>query len=141
MILSQDSGGSWNVSWESPSNRGIDYVEFCPSGSRLLIAFLCSVDMIGLDPAGKCVYQQSISSRNLRLTFSPDGNYLISQEGEEQYLLWWLKSGQWAFYGDLTDPAVQWPTLGKTPLKQDTIKFSSCDNYLLTSSQDGAIWA
>ena len=136
VILSLDSRGRWNVSWESPTDRSIDYVKFCPSGSWLLIAFLRSVDIIGLDPAGKCISQQSISSRNLQLTFSPGGHYLCSQQGEEQYLLWRLiKSGRWAFYGDLTDQA----RFGGAELVQSCITFSSCDNYLLTSTMGGAV--
>ena len=138
VILSQDSRGSWNALWESPANRGIDYVEFCPSGSWLLIGFLRSVDMIRLDPAGKGISQQKLSPRNCQLTFSPAGKYLVSKEGEEQYLLWrLLKSGQWLFYGDLTDPASPWP--GETELNKYTITFSSCDNYLFTSTCDGAV--
>ena len=137
VILSQNSGGSWNLLWESPTNRGIDYVEFCPSGSWLLIGFLRSVDIIGLDPAGKGISQQNLSSRNRQLTFSPGGKYLVSEEGESHYLLWrLLKSGQWLFYGDLTDPASPWP--GETELLH-SITFSSCDNYLLTSTRDGVV--
>ena len=138
VILSQDSEGSWNVSWESPPNRSIHYIEFSPSGSWLLIAFLRSVDVIGLDPAGKCISQQNLSPRNCRLTFSPAGKYLVSMERERQYLLWrLLKSGQWLFYGDLTNPASPWP--GVRGLNQRTITFSSCDNYLFTSTREGAV--
>ena len=137
MILSQDSGGSWNLLWESPTNRGVDYVEFCPSGSWLLIGFLRSVDMIGLDPAGKGISKQNLSPRNRQLTFSPGGKYLVREEGEDHYLLWRLfKSGQWLFYGDLTDPASPWP--GETALLH-SITFSSCDNYLLTSTCNGVV--
>ena len=136
VILSLESRGRWNVLWESPTNRGIDYVEFCPSGSWLLIAFLRSVDIIGLDPAGKFISQQSISSRNLQLTFSPGGHYLCSQRGEKQYLLWRLiKTGRWAFYGDLTDQAK----FGGAELVQSSVTFSSCDNYLFTSIRGGAV--
>ena len=138
VILSQDSGGSWNISWESPSNRGIDYVEFSPSGSWLLIVFWRSVDVIGLDPAGKCISQQNLSPRNRQLTFSPAGKYLVSKEGYSIRLIWQLlKSGKWVFYGDITDPASPW--CGETRLNQDTITFSSCDNYLFTSTLDGAV--
>ena len=138
VILSQDSEGSWNVSWESPSNRSIHYIEFSPSGSWLLIVFLRSVDVIGLDPAGKCISQQNLSPKNHQLTFSPAGKYLVSMERGRQYLLWrLLKSGQWLFYGDLTNPASPWP--GVRGLNQRTITFSSCDNYLFTSTREGAV--
>ena len=141
VILTLDSGSSWNPSWKTPSNRRINYAEFCPSGSWLLIGFLDSVEMIGLDPAGKCISQQTISSQNLNLTFSPAGHYLCSHRFEEQYLLWrLLKSGQWTFCGDLTDPeAPPWPGLEQVKLQPFCTKFSLCDNYLLTSTRDGVV--
>ena len=133
VILSLDSGGSWNVSWESPSNRKIFYSEFCPSGNWLLIGFYCSVDIIRLDTAGKCTSQQQISSRKLSLTFSPGGKHVVSERSEEHYLLWrLLESGQWACYGDLTGPGF-----GLTEIH--SMKFSSCDNYLFTSTWGGAV--
>ena len=133
VILSLDSGGSWNASWESPSNRNIYSTTFCPSGSWLLIGFYCSVDIIRLDTAGKCISQQQISSRQLSLEFSPGGKHVVSTYWEQSYLLWrLLESGQWACCGDLRGPGF-----GLTKIR--SIKFSSCDNYLFTSSWDGAV--
>ena len=135
VILSLDSEDSWSVSWKYPSNRSIDYVEFCPSGSWLLIAFSRSVEMIGLDPAGKCISQQKISSRNLKLFFSPAGNYLCNLWDE---LLIWrlLKSGRWVFCGELGDPeAPPWMGLGQAR----RMAFSSCDNYLLATTRDWVV--
>ena len=132
VILSLDSAGSWNVSWESPSNRIIYYTKFCPSGSWLLIGFFCSVDIIRLDTAGKCISQQQISSRKLSLTFSPGGKHVVS-EREKHHLLWrLLESGQWVCCGDLNGPEF-----GLTEIR--SIKFGSCDNYLFTSTSGGVV--
>ena len=133
VILSLDSGGRWNASWESPSNRKIYFTRFCPSGSWLLIGFYCSVDIIRLDAAGKCISQQQISSRKLSLEFSPGGKHVVSTCLEPDYLLWrLLESGQWACYGDLRGPGF-----GLTEIR--LTKFSSCDNYLFTSARDGTL--
>ena len=136
VILSLGSGGSWNELWESPSNRSIHSIEFCPSGRWLMIGFFCSVDMIRLDPAGKCMSQQRISSRKLDLTFSPAGKYLVSDDWGKNYLLWrLLESGQWVFYGDLNDSST--PGFGLTHMLD--MVFSSCDNYLFTSAWDRGV--
>ena len=133
VILSLNSGGSWNVSWESPSNRKTYYTKFCPSGSWLLIGFFCSVDIIRLDTTGKCTSQQQISSRKLSLTFSPGGKHVVSEGWEAHYLLWrLLESGQWACFGDLNGPGF-----GLTNMR--SMKFSSCENYLFTSTSDGVV--
>lgn len=150
LILSLDSHGCWHFSWESKSHRRIDYVEFCPSGRWLLLAYRASgsndpgsVAMIKLEPAGKCIPWQTISYQYLKLTFSPAGNYLVNLKGCQQYLLWRLaKSGQWAVYGEFTDyaaPPATWPSCWQKDLEQGTIVFSSCDHYLLTSSPEGAV--
>ena len=133
VILSLGSGGSWNILWESPSNRSICSAEFCASGRWLMITFFCSVDMIRLDPAGKCISQQRISSRKLDLTFSPAGKHLVSDDWGKNYLLWrLLESGQWVFYGDLNNSST--PGFGLTHMHN--MEFSSCDNYLFTSTWD-----
>ena len=133
VILSLGSGGSWNVSWESSANRSIYSAEFCPSGRWLMIVFFCSVDMIRLNPAGKCISQQRISSRKLDLTFSPAGKHVVSGGWGEHYLLWGLpESGQWVFYGDLNDSST--PGFGLT--RMHNMVFSSCDNYLFTTTLD-----
>ena len=62
-------------------------------GSWLLIAYRVTkacggfAEIIKLNPAGKCLSRQVISSQNLKLTFSPGGNYPFSSIGAEQYLL------------------------------------------------------
>ena len=147
MVLSLNSRGCWNTSWETPLNQKIRYIKFCPSGSRLLMAY-CATDeceafaeMIELDRAGNCLFRQVIALQNLEFTFSPGGNYLFAKKESEQYLLWGLlKSGRWASYGDLTDRgAPLWPGPGQAKPELSTIAFSSCDNYLFTSTADGAV--
>ena len=147
VVLSLGSRGCWNLLWETPSGREINYAEFCPSGSWLLIAYgdakecWCDgfAEMIKLNPAGKCRSQQMTLPPYCTLNFSPGGKYLVSRD--EQYLLWQLlNSGVWAFYGDLADPgAAPLPALGQTSVNLDTIRFSPGDNYLLISSRDGAV--
>ena len=148
IILSLDSRGCWNCSWATTSDMPIDYIRFGPSDHRLLIAYYVlepeesgSVEMIRHDPEWKSICRQIISSTYYRLTFSPSGNYLLSSERSKNYLLWQLlKSGEWKFYGDLTNPGVApLPALEQTGMSLDIIKFSSCDNYLLTSFKDGAV--
>ena len=146
VMISRDDLGSWIPLWETPTNGTISYTEFSPSGRWLLVACRTSeqdgsVAMIRLDPAGQRLQEQVIAERYLKLTFSPSGSYLVSQKGEAEYLLWRLsKSGQWQFYGDLTSSeAPLWPELGPMNLKPDTLAFSPCDNYLLTSTRDGMV--
>lgn len=146
VMISRDDRGSWIRLWETPTNGTISYTEFSQSGCWLLLACKASeqdgsVAMIRLDPAGQRLQEQVIAERYLKLTFSPSGSYLVSQKGEAKYLLWRLsKSGQWQFYGDLTSSeAPPWPELGPMNLKPDTIAFSPCDNYLLTSTWDGMV--
>lgn len=153
VVLSLDGRGCWNLLWETPSGREINCAEFCPSGSWLLIAYGdaegCGCDgfaeMIKLSPAGKYRSQQITLPSYCTLNFSPGGKYLLTENWPEQYLLWGLlKSDQWRLYGDLTDPGtLRWPGLGQQKLELHTVVFSSCDNYLLTSTLDGAvkIWA
>ena len=149
VILSVDSQGCWNFSGAITFDQHLGYYEFCPSGEWLLISFYerkpkfqGSVEMIRLEPTGEWKLGQRIFSDYLMLTFSPDGKYLVSTENVKKYPLWQLlKSGKWAFYGDLVDlGVVALPAHGQTDLKQNTIiRFSSCDNYLLVSSWDGAV--
>ena len=146
-VLSLNSRGCWNTSWETLLGQQIKYIKFCPSGSWLLMAYCETVvcpaftEMVELNHAGKCISRQVISLQNLEFTFSPGGNYLFGKEKSEQYLLWGLlKSGRWASYGDLTDRgAPLWPGPGQAKPELETIAFSSCDNYLLTSTADGAV--
>ena len=150
VLLAQDSHGCWHISWQTDSNTGIDYVEFCSSGSWLL--FTCeangiddpgSVEMIRLNPGGQCVPWQTISPRYHKLTFSSAGNYLISQDGVAPFLLWQLvESGQWEFYGEYTGysaPLERRRVFEPTNFEQDTVTLSSCDRYLLTSSPNGLV--
>ena len=147
VVLSLTRRGCWNLTWKNGSSQRIRYAKFGPSGSWLLITYSASTtgngftEMIKLNPAGKCLSRQIISSQNVELTFSPGGNFLFRLIGDEQYLLWGLrKSGQWVSYGDLNDPRTQlWPELRETMLKPDTITFSSCDNYLFTSTWYGVV--
>ena len=146
LVLSLGSRGRWSLAWENPSNLGFRYAEFCPSGSWLLIGYRATepcggfVEMIKLDPAGKCLSRQIISSQNLTLTFSPGGNFLFSGGETEQYLLWGLlKSDQWVLYGELDDSRALCPGVGRSKLKLNIMVFSPCDNYLFTSSWDGVV--
>ena len=153
VVLSLDSRGCWNLLWDTPSDREINSAEFCPSGSWLLIAYgevkgyRCDgvAEMIKLNPTGKYRSQQITLPSNCRLNFSPDGKFLLTENWPEQYLLWGLlKSDQWGLCGDLTDPGtLRWPGLGQKKLELRTVVFSSCGNYLFTSTRDGAvkIWA
>lgn len=149
VILSQERHGCWHISWQTDSNTGIDYVQFCPSGSWLLFACEAngfddpgSVEMLRFDLGGNCVPWQTISPRHHKLTFSPAGNYLISQDGVETFLLWQLvESGQWQFNGELTGYAAppERSVFGQTDSERDTVTLSSCDRYLLISSQNGLV--
>ena len=143
-VLSLNSRGCWNTSWETRSGQKIRYGKLCPSGCWFMVAYHATMahggftEMIKLNRSGEGISRQIISQQNLKLTFSPGGNYLFRQKKSEQYLLWGLvKSGQWAFYGDLTDCGA-FGGLGQVS-RLGTIAFSPCDNYLFTSTADGAV--
>ena len=146
-VLSLNSRGCWNTSWETRSDQKIKYAKLCPSGCWLLIAYHKtmahdgSTEMIELNRSGKFVSRQIISRQNLELTFSLGGNYLFRKKTSGQHLLWGLaKSGQWLSYGDLTDwGAFLWQGPGHAKSGLATIAFSPCDNYLFTSTEDGAV--
>lgn len=148
-VMSPDSQGCWNSTWTVFSQKPVTYMEFCPSERWLLVGccwynprFSCSADIIRLDPAGKYLSRQEIDCQNCPLTFSPAGNYLLSQKffDKDNRLLWQvLKSGQWVFYGDLVNPETSPLAIEETELTIDIIKISPCDNYLLISSYDGTV--
>ena len=145
-VLSWNSRGCWKTSWETRSDQKIKYGKLCPSGCWFMIAYHATMahggftEMIELNRSGEGVSRQIISQQNLKLTFSPGGNYLFREKTSEQCLLWGLgKSGKWLFYGDLTDcGAFLWRGLGQAS-RLATIAFSPCDNYLFTSTADGAV--
>ena len=146
VMLSLNRQGCWSSVWEMNSQQNISYAQFCPFGRWLLIAYegnekddSGSVVVFELGRDGQRLQKQVITEQYLKLTFSPTGAYLFSQEGVGQ--CWRLiESGQWQFYGELaSNVAPLWPELGHLNLKADTITFSSCDNYLLTSTQDGLV--
>ena len=57
----------------------------------------------------------------------------MSDDWGKNYLLWrLLESGQWVFYGDLNNSST--PGFGLTHMHN--MEFSSCDNYLFTSTWD-----
>lgn len=146
VMLAQNRQECWVSVWETNSQQNISYAQFCPFGRWLLIAYegngkddSGSVVVFKLGRDGVCLQQQVIARQYLKLTFSPTAAYLFSQEGVGQC---WrlLESGQWQFYGELaSNVAPLWPELGHLNLKTDTITFSSCDNYLLTSTHDGLV--
>ena len=145
VVLSLDSLGCWKLSWET--DQIINYVEFCASGSWLLIAYRATeacdgfAEMIKLNCVGKDRSQRIILPSDFQFTLSPGGNHLLVWKWCEQHLLWGLlKSDQWVLYGDLSDPGtLRWPGLGQTTLKLCIVELSSCDNYLFTSTRDGAV--
>lgn len=147
VMLSMDlNEGRWSRLWETDSQQTLSYSEFCPFGRWLLTAFEGSDDsgsvaIIRLGPEGQYLQKQVIAEQYLKLTFSPAGAYLVSQKGEAQCSLWHLaESGQWQFCGELVGNGTPLcPELGQMSLKPDTITFSPCDNYLLTSTQDGMV--
>ena len=147
VVLSLDSLGCWKLSWETPSAQRINYAEFCGSGSWLLITCLATemcdgyAEMIKLNSVGKGRSQRIILPSDFQFTLSPGGNYLLVRKWCEQHLLWrLLKSDQWVLYGDLSDPGtLRWPAPGQTTLKLCIVELSSCDNYLFTSTHDGAV--
>ena len=153
VVLSLDSRGCWNFLWDTPSDREIKSAEFCPSGSWLLIAYREAkgyrfdgfAEMINLNPTGQYRSQQITLPSYCTLNFSPDGKFLLTMSWPRQFQLWGLlKSDQWGLYGNLTDPVtLGWPGLGQKKLELSTVVFSSCGNYLFTSTMDGAvkIWA
>ena len=145
VVLSHYREG-WACVWETNSQQNISYAQFCPFGRWLLIAYegngkddSGSVVAFKLARDGQLQERQVITEQYLKLTFSPAGAYLFSQEGVGQ--CWRLtESGKWRFYGELaSNVAPLWPELGHLNLKAETITFSSCDNYLLTSTQDGLV--
>lgn len=113
-VMSRDSQGCWNLTWTVFSEKPITHMEFCPSERWLLVGccwynpgFSCSADIIRLDPAGKYLSRQEIDCKNCPLTFSPAGNYLLSQKvfDKDNRLLWQLlKSGQWVFLWRFSQP-------------------------------------
>ena len=147
VVLSLDSGGCWKLSWETPSARGINFAEFCPLESWLLIAYRehgedSVAEMIKFNPAGKCRSQQIIVPQYFDFTFSHGGNYLlVGNRSQGQHLLWvLLKSDQWVSYGDVNAPGtLPWPELGQSELRLNIAVFSSCDNHLFTSTRDGTV--
>ena len=147
VVLSLDSLGCWGLSWETPSDQRINYAEFCGSGSWLLIAYSATetcdgfAEMIKLNSVGKGRSQRITLPSDFEFTLSPGGNYLLVRKWCEQHLLWrLLKSDQWVLYGDLSDPGIlRWPGLGQTTLMLCVVVLSSCNNYLFTSTYDGAV--
>ena len=144
MVLSLNSDGCWDLLLTIGKDIGaIDY-QLNPSGKWLLIQSLgdfqgaCYLEMVRLDPLQECGPRQRISFTHPPPVFSPAGNYLF-KEGKNQCLLWRPdESGQWVRYGGLTDPGAPLsPRPGQTEL--DTFRFSPCDNYLLSSSTNGAV--
>ena len=149
VILSLDSHGCWKVSWATGSDRSICQVEFSPSQRRLLITYLAdgddpgSVEMVRFDPAGQEVSRQTILDRYFQLTFSPAGNYLVSQKDNKQLPLWGLsRNGTLALYGELNDSSKAATSSKCRQMMKDGVWFSSCDHYLMIASRQGAatVW-
>ena len=146
-ILSVDGRGCWISFREIGLERCINYVQLCPFGRWLLLAYFWTkqsgafVQMVRLDPAQPLQLRQRIIDEVIHLKFSPGGNYLVSQQWSSKYRLFCLdESGHWVLHGNSTGLSrVLSPTLRESKLKQNTITFSSCDNYLLTSYWDGAV--
>lgn len=144
MVLSLNSDGCWDLLLTIGKDIGAMDYQLNPSGKWLLIQSLgdfqgaCYLEMVRLDPLQECGPRQRISFTYPPPVFSPAGNYLF-KEGKNQCLLWRPdKSGQWVRYGGLTDPGAPLsPRPGQT--EPDTFKFSPCDNYLLSSSTNGAV--
>lgn len=151
VMLSLRPQGWWTISWKTNGKRRVSYVDFCPSKDWLLIGYYASnqdwsgaVEIIRFGPDGSFLHKQFVARRYLKLTFSPAGNYVVSRTGEEEYMIWRFNhAGRWVLDGDLTDHRAllaKWPTRGSKNLKQDTIVFSACDHYLLTSYRDGTVY-
>lgn len=146
-ILSLDRRGCWTSYREIGVDRCVDYIQLCPFGRWLLLAYFrvgqsgAFVEMVRLVPAQSLQFRQRITDKFLYLKFSPGGNYLVSERWATKYHLWWLdESGHWVVHGNSTGLSrVLSPNLREGKLKQNTITFSSCDNYLLTSYLDGAV--
>lgn len=156
VVFSLDNQGCWTCSETILCDKPTNYYEFCLSGRWLLAGLDSSEPLVPswalimrLDPAGKCLSRQKIACKDYLLTFSPAGKYLVSGRNYQarckkeincKLLLWQLlKSGQWAPYGNLTNPGAGPLPVGQTDPKAGINKFSPCDNYLLTSSLDGKV--
>ena len=148
LVLSLDRRGCWQRFRVIDSNWVIAYVQLSPAGDWLLLA--CAetsvidgyVEMIRLDSTRPILPRHKICARYAKVTFSPGGSYLTSFRGVQKYLIWRLDKSWccWLPYRSLTDLITEpCPGVGQIELKQDTIKFSPCDNYLLASSWDGAV--
>ena len=151
--------GSWNFSGsmtvdqlihdtEGATEQWFGSIAFGPSGDWLLTelrvqkaAIEYSFIMLRPDSEGKWQYFQRIPCEFRWLTFSLGGRYLTSWEGQKLCELWALQEcGKWALCSSLTHHGtVSLPGLEQTGLKQNIIQFSSCDNYLCTSSEDGSV--
>ena len=123
----------------------LSYTEFSPSERWLLVGLTRKfapsvVELIRLEPAGKCIPLQTFICRR-DLTFSPAGNYLVSRQGNCGYPLLRLspKTGEWTCFGNLPNPAVGPHPVGRSILLTDVVTLSPCDNYLLISSKDGLV--
>ena len=146
-ILSLDGRGCWISSREIGLDRSAGYIQLCPFGRWLLLGYFrvnqsdAFVEMVKLDPAQPLQLRQKVADEFLNLNFSPGGNYLASERWARKYRLWWLdESGHWVLQGKSTGLArALSPKLGERKLKQNTITFSSYDNYLLTSYCDGVV--
>lgn len=159
VILSLDQG-SWNFSGlmtvdqlvhdaEGVTEQSFSSIAFGPSGDWLLTvpvvrkaaSLEASHIMLRPDSAGKWQYFQKIPTQSHRLTFSLGGRYLTSWKGQKLCELWALQEGgKWGLCSNLNHHGrVSLPGLEQTKLKQNIIKFSSCDNYLCTSSEDGSV--
>ena len=121
------------------------YTEFSSSERWLLVGLTRKfapflVELIRLDPAGNCIPVQKFVCRH-ELTFSPAGNYLVCRLGSCGYPLRRLspKTGKWTRLGNLPNPAVGPPPVGRSILLTDVVTLSPCDNYLLISSKDGLV--
>ena len=146
-ILSVDGRGCWISFREIGLEQRINYVQLCPFGRWLLLAYFWTeqsgafVQMVRLDPAQSLQLRQRIIDEVIHLKFSPGGNYLVTELWSSKYRLFGLdESGHWVLHGNSTGLSrVLSPNLRKRKLEQKTITFSSCDNYLLTSYSDGAV--
>lgn len=145
MVLSLNSDGCWDLLLTIGKDMGAIDFQLNPSGKWLLIESPGDfrgagyLEMVRLDPLQECGPRQRISSTHPPPAFSPAGKYLFKKEGKNQYLLWRPdESGLWVRYGGLTDPGAPLsPRPGQT--ERDTIRFSPCDNYLLSSFTNGAV--
>lgn len=150
VVLSLTPQGWWTPSWKTDGRRRVSYFDFCPSKDCLLIGYFASiedysgaVEIIRFGPNGSPLHKQLLARRYLKLTFSPAGNYVVSRREEKEYKVWRFNhAGRWVLYGDLSGhqaPLAKLLTDGSKNLKPDTIVFSACDHYLLTSYRDGTV--